>query len=97
MIGLVTAITNLAGTWVSAKAESTKATAEARATALENSGTVHSGLGTHHGRSIKELVERTSGWTIVFSNTPDPCLYTKYGRTYTSGVQRIGNFADLVS
>jgi hypothetical protein len=27
MIGLVTAITNLAGTWVSAKAESTKATA----------------------------------------------------------------------
>jgi hypothetical protein len=35
MIGLVTAITNLAGTWVSAKAESTKATAEARATALK--------------------------------------------------------------
>ena len=35
MIGLVTAITNLAGTWVSAKAESTKATAEAKATALK--------------------------------------------------------------
>jgi hypothetical protein len=32
---LVTAITNLAGTWVSAKAESTKATAEAKATALK--------------------------------------------------------------
>ena len=35
MLGLVTAITNLAGTWVSAKAESTKATAEAKATALK--------------------------------------------------------------
>ena len=35
MLGLVTAITNLAGTWVSAKAESTKATAEATATALK--------------------------------------------------------------
>lgn len=35
MIGIVTAIANLAGTWVSAKAESTKATAEAKATALK--------------------------------------------------------------
>jgi hypothetical protein len=35
MLGIVTAITNLAGTWVSAKAESTKATAEAKATALK--------------------------------------------------------------
>ena len=35
MLGLVTAITNLAGTWVSAKAASTKATAEAKATALK--------------------------------------------------------------
>ena len=35
MIGLITAITDLAGTWVSAKAESTKATAEAKATALK--------------------------------------------------------------
>jgi hypothetical protein len=35
MIPLITAITNLAGTWVSAKAESTKATAEAKATALK--------------------------------------------------------------
>ena len=35
MIGLVTAITDLAGTWVKSKAESTKATAEAKATALK--------------------------------------------------------------
>jgi len=35
MLALVSAITNLAGTWVSAKAESTKATAEAKATALK--------------------------------------------------------------
>jgi len=35
MLPLITAITDLAGTWVSAKAESTKATAEAKATALK--------------------------------------------------------------
>lgn len=35
MIGLITAITDLAGTWVKSKAESTKATAEAKATALK--------------------------------------------------------------
>jgi hypothetical protein len=35
MMPLITAIANLAGTWVSAKAESTKATAEAKATALK--------------------------------------------------------------
>ncbi len=35
MLGLLTAITDLAGTWVKSKAESTKATAEAKATALK--------------------------------------------------------------
>tara|TARA_S200002703_G_scaffold158903_1_gene170568 strand:- start:1254 stop:1622 length:369 start_codon:yes stop_codon:yes gene_type:complete len=35
MLGLITAITDLAGTWVKSKAESTKATAEAKATALK--------------------------------------------------------------
>lgn len=35
MLGLVTAITDLAGTWVKSKADSAKATAEAKATALK--------------------------------------------------------------
>ena len=35
MLGLVTAVTELAGTWVKSKADSAKATAEAKATALK--------------------------------------------------------------
>jgi len=53
-------------------------------------------LGTHHGRSVQELVERR----VVNDSVQHPSdfgFYTKYGSTYTAGIQRIGNFADMVS